>query len=265
MPRCRIALANLPFPTSADDALARSLAAIAEAGRQHVDLLCFPECYVPGYRAPGHSVAPPDGAFLERAYAEVAAAAGRADVGVLLGTERIVNGRPMITTLVVNRDGSVAGWQDKVQLDPSEDPLYEAGTERHVFTTGDVRFGLSICHEAWRYPETVRFATTRGAQIVFVPHFHEAEPGSHQPATFAETANTFHEKAILCRAAENTCFVAAANYASEGSPTTSAVARPDGTVMAWQPYGQEGLLVVDVELDEATLLLAKRLKAPRPA
>lgn len=260
MPRCRIALANLPFASSADDSLARSLAAIDDAGRQGVDLICFPECYVPGYRAPNHQVTPPDAGFLDRAYRDVAAAAGRANVGVLLGTERLASGRPMITTLVVNRDGSVAGWQDKVQLDPSEDPLYEAGTERRVFTAGAVTFGLSICHEAWRYPETVRFATTRGAQVVFVPHFHEAEPGSHRPTTFAETPNTFHEKAILCRAAENTCFIAAANYASAGSPTTSAVARPDGTVMAWQPYGQEGLLIVDIDLDEATLLLAGRLK-----
>ena len=263
MSSCRLALANLPFPADADDSLARALAAIAEAGQARADLLCFPECYVPGYRAPSHTVAPPDPAFLERAYREVAAAAGRANVGVLLGTERVVNGRPMITTLVVNRDGSVAGWQDKVQLDPSEDALYEAGTERRVFTAGAVTFGLSICHEAWRYPETVRWAARHGAQVVFVPHFHEAEPGSHRPTAFAEPENTFHEKAILCRAAENTCFIAAANYAGDGSPTTSAVARPDGTVLAWHPYGKDGLLVVDVNLDDATLLLAKRLK-PSP-
>ena len=56
------------------------------------------------------------------------------------------------------------------------------------------------------------------------------------------------------------CFVAAANYASAGSGTTSAVARPDGSVLAWQPYGQEGLLIVDLDLTEATLLLAGRLK-----
>jgi apolipoprotein N-acyltransferase len=50
------------------------------------------------------------------------------------------------------------------------------------------------------------------------------------------------------------------NYASPGSPTTSAVVAPDGRVIAWQPYGVPGLLVVDVELDEATRLLASRLR-----
>jgi len=33
-----------------------------------------------------------------------------------------------------------------------------------------VKFGVAICHEGWRYPETVRWAAVRGAKIVFHPH-----------------------------------------------------------------------------------------------
>ena len=51
------------------------------------------------------------------------------------------------------------------------------------------------------------------------------------------------------------------NFASEGSPTTSAVVRPDGTLLAWQPYGEPGLLVADIDLDAATRLLARRCKS----
>jgi predicted amidohydrolase len=93
------------------------------------------------------------------------------------------------------------------------------------------------------------------------PHFHEAEPGAYAPATFADPANTFHEKAVLCRAAENTCYVATVNVASAGSPTTSAVARPDGTLLAYQPYGKHGLLIADLDLATATGLLASRFRA----
>jgi predicted amidohydrolase len=93
------------------------------------------------------------------------------------------------------------------------------------------------------------------------PHFHEAEPGGYVPSIFADPANTFHEKAVLCRAAENTCYVATINTASAGSPTTSAVARPDGTLLAYQPYGRHGLLTVDLDLASATRLLASRCKA----
>jgi predicted amidohydrolase len=117
-----------------------------------------------------------------------------------------------------------------------------------------------ICHEGWRYPETVRWAVRRGAQVVFHPHAHVAESGSYRPVTFADPANTFHEKAMLCRAAENTCYFASVNCASEGSGTTSAIVRPDGALHCYQPYGQEGLLVADLDLSTATGLLASRCR-----
>ena len=263
MDTIRIALANLPVPTSPDDALARALAAVAEAGRVGAAVLCFPECYVPGYRWAGTPAAdvPVDEAFLARAHAAVGEAAGAAGVGVVLGTERVTADGLQITALVFGPDGALLGRQDKCQLDPSEEATYPAfGRERHVFTIGGLTFGIAICHEGFRYPETVRWAARRGARVVFHPHFDIATPGSYRPATFADPANTFHEKAVLCRAAENTCYVATVNCASAGSPTTSAVAGPDGEPVAYQPYGEAGLLVVDLDLAAATGALARRLR-----
>lgn len=260
MSNVRIALANLAYPETPEAAVDGARGAIARAGRQGAAAVCFPECYVPGYRSADRKVPPPDAAFLERAWTSVADAARDAGVAVVLGTERIVDGAPRITALVVNADGTRAGFQDKVQLDPSEDPMYRAGTERRVFEAGPLRFGIAICHEGWRYPETVRWAARRGAHVVFHPHFHEADTDSYRPTTFGDPRNTFHEKAMLCRAAENTVWFASVNCASEGSPTTSAVVRPDGTLHVWQPYGMEGLLVADIDLDAATALLASRCR-----
>jgi predicted amidohydrolase len=256
----RIALANLRFPATPDESVQLAQTAIADAGALGAGIVCFPECYVPGYRAPGKRVPPPDPVFLDAAWASIATAAKRANVAAILGTERLVDGAPMATALVVNADGTLAGFQDKVQLDPSEDTLYVPGRDRHVFSVGALTFGIVICHEGWRYPETVRWAVRHGAQVVFHPHFHEAEPGSYRPKSYADPANTFHEKAVLCRAAENTCFFATVNMASEGSPSTSAIAHPDGTLLAYQPYGEEGILVADLDLSLATGMLARRCK-----
>jgi predicted amidohydrolase len=256
----RIALANLPFPATPDESVALAEDALAQAGAEHADIICFPECFIPGYRGMGTQVPPPDAAFLDRAWSRVASAAAEAKVAVVLGTERIVDGALRITALVINADGTRAGFQDKVQIDISEEATYKAGTGRRVFQAGALTFGISICHEGWRYPETVRWPARHGAQIVFHPHFHRAEPGSYRPATFADPANTFFEKAMLCRAAENTCFFASVNYAGEGSPTTSAVVRPDGTLLCHQPYGKAGLLIADLDLAEATGFLASRCK-----
>ena len=256
----RIALANVRYPATPDESVLLTEEAIAQAGAQKAGIVCFPECFVPGYRAAGKGVPTPDASFLKAAWITTAAAAKRANVAVVLGTERVVDGAPVATALVIDRDGTIAGFQDKVQIDPSEDPVYRAGTDRRVFTTGALTFGVVICHEGWRYPETVRWAVRHGAQVVFHPHFHEAEPGGYRPVSYGDPANTFHEKAVLCRAAENTCYFATVNCASDGSPTTSAVANPDGTLLTHQPYGKEGLLIADIDLTAATGLLASRCK-----
>lgn len=261
MATVRVALANLPFPPTPEASVAMAEAAIAQAASERAELLCFPECFVPGYRALGRPVPPPDPAFFELAWARVAAAAGRAGVAVVLGTERFVGGALRITTLVVGRDGGPLGWQDKVQLDPSEEHLYAPAAVRRVFTSGPLTFGVVICHEGWRYPETVRWAARHGAQLVLHPHFGEAEPGGFRPSSYGDPRNTFHEQAVRCRAAENTCFFATVNCAGEGSPTTSAVARPDGTLLCSQPHGRAGLLVAELDLAEATLLLARRCRS----
>ena len=218
----RIALANLRFPATPEESVSLTEQAIADASSRRANLICFPECFIPGYRGPGKAVPPPDTKFLEGAWASIAQAAAKANVAVVLSTERIVADKLLATALVINRDGTIAGFQDKVQLDPSEDGVYSPGSGRTLFQSGDLKFGVVICHEGWRYPETVRWAVRKGAHIVFHPHFGEAEPGSYVPSTFGDPANSFHEKAALCRAAENTCYFATVNFAGDGSPTTSA-------------------------------------------
>ncbi len=238
--------------------------AIAQAGAAEAAIVCFPECFVPGYRWPGRNVPLVDQRFLEAAWARAAKAASRAGVAVILGTDRIVAGQRRMSTVVIDRVGAILGFQDKVQLDPSEEAsgAFEPGTERRVFSIGDLTFGIAICHEGFRYPETVRWAARNGAQIVFHPFYDEATETSARPSTYADPTNTFHEKALLCRAAENTIYVASVNCASKNVPMTSAIIRPDGSVLSFQPYGVEGLLVADIDLKPATRLLAMRLREP---
>jgi len=257
----KIALANLAFPTSPDAAVEACRQAIGVAATAGADLICFPECFVPGYRALGAPVPPADPDWLASAHQTVAAAARRHQITVVLGTERFVEAKLRITALVVGPDGTILGWQDKVQLDPSEDHLYQAGAGREVFTVAGVNFAVVICHEGFRYPETVRKAVLKGAQLVLHPHYSRSEPGGWQPAGYAEPGNSFHEAAARCRAAENTCWYATVNCAGPDSPTTSAVIEPDGTVLAWQPHGQSGLLIASIDATVATRALAFRLRA----
>ncbi len=254
----RIALANLRAPATKEESISFALDAIRKAATSGANIICFPECYVPGYRV-GTITQPPDQEWLNIAWSRIDAQAAEHSIAVVLGTERLGEDGLQITARVTNPDGSLAGFQDKVQLDPSEESTYRAGSTRRVFQCGELTFGVVICHEGWRYPETTRWAVRNGSHLVFHPHFEVVEDVAYVPKEFADPANSFHEKAMLCRAAENTCYFASVNCALKGATTTSAVVDPDGKLIAYQPYGKEGILYADIQLERATGFLAKRL------
>ena len=109
MSTVRIALANCRVPTTPEESVRLATAAIAEAGKAHALLICFPECFVPGYRWPGTTPSAPDAMFLERARDEVADAAKAAGITVILGTERITDLGLQITACVINPAGHDRG------------------------------------------------------------------------------------------------------------------------------------------------------------
>ena len=259
MASVKVALANVRFPCTSEESLTIALEAMQAASEGNAAIMCFPECLVPGYRI-GAVASPPDQDWLTRAWSIIDAKSAELGLSVILGTERIEADRLLITARVTNSDGTFAGFQDKVQLDPSEESTYAPGSGRRIFQCGELTFGVVICHEGWRYPETVRWAARNGAHVVFHPHFEVVEDDQYLPAQFADSTNTFHEKAALCRAAENTCYFATVNCALQGSTTTSALVDPDGRLVAHQPYGKEGILFGDIDTQKATGLLAKRFK-----
>ncbi|HNV77536.1 MAG TPA: nitrilase-related carbon-nitrogen hydrolase, partial [Gemmatimonadaceae bacterium] len=101
MTAIRIALVNVRYPATPDESVSLATRAIADAGAAGADIICFPECFIPGYRGMGHTPPPPDAAFLEGAWSAVAAAAREANVAVVVGTERLLGDRLVISTLVV--------------------------------------------------------------------------------------------------------------------------------------------------------------------
>ncbi|MEX0681954.1 MAG: nitrilase-related carbon-nitrogen hydrolase [Dehalococcoidia bacterium] len=68
----RIALANIRFPATPEESVTLAEQAIAQASNEGAGIICFPECFVPGYRGPGKTVPPPDPAFLDRAWSAIA-------------------------------------------------------------------------------------------------------------------------------------------------------------------------------------------------
>ena len=76
-------------------------------------------------------------------------------------------------------------------------------------------------------------------------------------------AAPYYEKAMTCRALENTVYFASVNYALRFQESATSLIAPTGECQAHLPYGEEGLLVESLRLEEATGLLASRYAPDR--
>jgi predicted amidohydrolase len=178
-------------------------------------------------------------------------------VVTIVGAERPTPAGREIVAVVLDADGTRLGEQAKTQIAPQEEPFYVAGRGRRTFAAGGLTFGIAICHEAYRYPETVRGAVRDGAQVVFVPHYVTTEDGT-LPERWLDPSTPHEEKAHACRALENTVYVATANVACPDQGSASCIIAPDGSLLAQVPYGQVGVVTADLDLSLADGLLARR-------
>ena len=258
-----IALASPRVASSLEDGLERSECLIAEASKQAAKIVCFPEAYLPGLRGQDFKIIDWGKDEERRTMAAIADIARRHQIAVIFGLERLSAAGRLISACVVDAGGNVLGFQDKTQLDPSEDKHYIPGDSRRLFEVDGVKFGVVICHEGWRYPETVRWATSRGAKIVFHPQHTGNETRGVTLTEWGAASNPYYEKAMMMRSIENAIWFASVNYALRYPEAATSIIDPSGKCHAFLPYGEEGVLVRDIDLTAATGHLAARFAPDR--
>lgn len=237
---------------------------LAEAAARGAAIVCFPETYLPGYRGPEFPAPPPpDQAAQERALETVRALARRHRVAAIVPMEWASPAGLLNVAFVVDANGTLQGYQTKNQIAPEEEPYYVPGDTRRLFVVDGVPFGIAICHEGWRYPETVRWAARRGAPVVFHPHVTGGDGRGLVPRFWGDPEARYYEKAMVARAAENVIYFASANYALADQETATSLIAPDGRCVAHLPYGQEALLVAELDIGAATGWGARRYAPER--
>jgi predicted amidohydrolase len=258
-----IALASPRVASSLEDGLEKIKRSLSEASAQSAEIVCFPEAYLPGLRGQDFEVFPFDPAQQERTLQAVAQWSRTYAVATILGMERFTEAGRQIAAFVIDARGQLQGYQTKNQLDPSEDRFYVPGNTRRLFEINGVKFGVAICHEGWRYPETVRWAAVRGARIVFHPQHTGNERQGIRLTQWGAAGAPYYEKAMMMRSIENTIYFASVNYALRFQESATSLITPSGQCQAFLPYGQEGVLVQAINVEEATGLLATRYAPER--
>jgi predicted amidohydrolase len=253
-----VALASPRVASSMEDGLERIRKSLVEAAAQRARIVCFPEAYLPGLRGQDFEVPPFDREHQERALQAVSQWARTYAVATILGMERITEAGRQIAAFVLDAQGRLQGYQTKNQLDPTEDRFYVPGATRRLFEVDGIKFGVSICHEGWRYPETVRWAAVRGARIVFHPQHTGSDREGVLLTDWGAAGGPYYEKAMMMRSLENTIYFASVNYALRFQESATSLIDPSGRCQAHLPYGREGVLVQEIDVESATGLLAAR-------
>ena len=258
-----IALASPGVASTLHEGLDKIKRILSEASGQGAEIVCFPEAYLPGLRGQDFDVWPWDQAQQERALQAVAQWARTYAVATILGMERLTAAGRQIAACVIDARGRIQGYQTKNQLDPTEDRFYVPGNTRRIFEVNGMKFGVVICHEGWRYPETVRWAAVRGATIVFHPHHTGSDREGVRRTQWGAASGPYYEKAMMLRSLENTIYFASVNYALRFQESATSLIAPSGQCQAYLPYGQEGVLVQTIKVEDATGLLATRYAPER--
>jgi predicted amidohydrolase len=260
-----IALASPRVATSLEEGLGKIERLITEACARGARIVCFPEAYLPGLRGQDFEVLAWDQAREQRVLGAVGELARAHSIAVILGIEHVTPAGRQVSAAVLDARGELLGSQPKCQIAPSEDPFYVPGSGRQLFEVDGTKFGVAICHEGWRYPETVRWAAVRGAQVVFHPHHTGSDLAGTRLAEWGSPGAPYYERAMMLRGIENTIYFASVNYALRFQESATCVIDPEGRCQAYLPYGEEGVLVQELDLERATGAIAERLAPERYA
>lgn len=257
----RIGLAAVRNVPTVEERLETVDLILTVAAANDVAIVCFPETYLPGLRGQDFDVPSHDQNRQQAALDAVRATARRHGVAAVIGMEWESAAGLHNVAFVIGRDGTVLGYQAKNQIPPEEEPFYVPDGRRQLFEIDGIPFGITICHEGWRYPESVRWPAARGARLVFHPQLTGSDRLGVPIDRWGDPCSPYYEKAMVARAVENTIYFASVNYALRYQESATSLIGPAGDCLAFVPYGQEQLLAYDLDLAQATGFTARRYNA----
>jgi len=254
MPRVvRIALAqdNLPVGDLSGN-VRRARARLRQAEEHSADLIVFPELSVTGY--------PPEDLLLKKDFVNDAADAVDEIASAVSYITTLV-GYPMINpdtnslhnTAAVLINGKIAAQYQKHHLPNyavfDERRYFTPGNEAVVISIGGCLVGVTICEDIWMHSGPLKWAALDGGAELIV---------NLSASPYHMYKGTEREQRFATQCITHRCFLAFCNAVGGQDELVfdghSLVIDPNGVVLARGAQFTDDLLIVDVDLDEATTL-----------
>nr|MDD6336626.1 carbon-nitrogen hydrolase family protein [bacterium] len=140
----------------------------------NLDFLCFPECFLTGYRA--QSVASSAVSLEDKAVEDVVSLTRDNDTVLLVGLAE-KRGDKAYNSQLVAYHGKLLGVQTKTMLcRPGADAdSFKTDLNLPVFEAKGIKFGIAICHTT-SFVEPALYLRLKGARLLFTPHYNSLPP-----------------------------------------------------------------------------------------
>jgi len=218
-------------------ALAKVNETLAKAALKKVEMVVFPELFLPGYnQMETHTcVAQAQGGAWET---KLAALAKEHGCGLTIGWAERDGNSLYNSASTFDRTGKKLAHYRKIQLwGTTEKATFAFGDRYSTFILAGIKTGLLICYDI-EFPQHVRALAEMGVQLVLVP--------TANPEKFSLVCETL----VPARASENALTIAYANYCGSDNGLTfcgqSTIVGPDAQSLAYASFDQENIIIADL-------------------
>ncbi len=156
---CRVGAAQILLRKgSLETAIKDAKNLIHEAAKSGAQVICLPEHWLLEYWKEAND-----------ATDKIADAARTEHVFVITGANYTRSGSNVrIRSVLIDPDGNIVGWQDKIHLFRDEGTVAVPGENYETFQTPFGKVGITVCYDNV-FPEAARTLALRGADLLFIP------------------------------------------------------------------------------------------------
>ena len=220
-----------------ESALAKVDETLAKAADKNVEMVVFPELYLPGYNQmkSHHSVAQKQGESWE---IQLSLLANKHGCGLTLGWAEREGDSIYNSASTFDRTGKKLAHFRKIQLwGAIEQSIFNFGDSYVTFELAGIKTGLLICYDV-EFPQHVLALAQMGVQLILVP--------TANPEMFSVVCDTL----VPARASENAMTIVYTNYCGSDNGLSfcgqSTIVGPLAQPLASAGPDDEDLLIADL-------------------